>query len=309
MNDELQKVSFQMILDNRNSNLTGEFVNEFATEIKLSRNMEVALAEIRLPNTASSTTENMKFELIMGFANFDNPQWDREEILLKSVEIPSKTFTSNEDFIKSITELVRLDIGDLQNLIDKEDKSKFMKSPKESKIFYDGKSLFVNKPAWLEFDGTHFVNDIGYIVFSRKKFKELNKIIYWKFNDKIKRLLGFQPIDIYENFNNNKPIKAIYPFDLFEKLSAIYIYSDVVKTSHIGETKANVLRVICMDEKSKIYNKKFENLIFIPLRTKNITSIGISIRDLMGDILKFQNIKNNEIPVSVTLLFRPLEYF
>ena len=307
MNDELKNVSFQMILDNRNSNLSGEFVNEFATEIKLSRNMEVALAEIRLPNTTSTTTETMVFELIMGFANDDHPEWDREEILLKSVELPSKTFTSNEDFIKSITDLVRLDSLALINQIYKKDKSNIVKSPKELKKFTESRGHLSQRKARLIFNGTHFVNETGNIKFSSKK--ELNKIIYWKFNKKIRRLLGFQTNDIYEDIKKDRIIKAKYPFDLFEKLSAIYIYSDIVRISHIGETKANVLRVICMDSNSKIYNKKFENLIFIPLRTMNITSIGISIRDLMGDVLNFQNIKNNEIPVSVTLLFRPLEYF
>ena len=326
MNFELQNDSFQIILDNRKSNYSGEFVREFSKEIKLGRNMEVALGEISLPKATLITSKTMVFNLMMRFENGEHPEWDPEETLIKSVEVPASDFKTNEEFAESITDLVSIKRDDLRALFYNE-KAKYVKAPKLSKAeFNTGENIaYQFGESDIKFVENHFVHQMGWVLFldnsrnfntnTNKLLNELNKLLYWKFDNKLRSLLGFDESIFWRSNIVGQPnpkdleTKAKYRFDLFEKLSAIYIYSDIVKSSHFGETKANVLRVICMDDNSEMSVIKFENLIFIPLKINNINSIGISVRDIMGDVVEFENIKTTKIPVTVTLLFRPLEQY
>ena len=88
-------------------------------------------------------------------------------------------------------------------------------------------------------------------------------------------------------------------------LVLVYVYSNIIKESIVGNVKANILRVFQYDKtKSTVSTQyKFTNLFFVPLRIEEINSIRISLRDNLGRVVHY-----DEGYISLTLLFRPIEY-
>ena len=84
----------------------------------------------------------------------------------------------------------------------------------------------------------------------------------------------------------------------------LYVYCDILKESYVGNMKANILRIFPTNKTSneEDVTYTFHNLIFIPLRVENVDSITISVRNYLGDVIKFEG---NDI--SVLLEFRPIE--
>ena len=89
------------------------------------------------------------------------------------------------------------------------------------------------------------------------------------------------------------------------ELVLVYVYSNIIKESIVGNVKANILRVFQYDRtKSSVPTQyKFTNLFFIPLRIEEINSIRIQLRDNLGRVIKYE-----EGYISLTLLFRPIEH-
>ena len=83
----------------------------------------------------------------------------------------------------------------------------------------------------------------------------------------------------------------------------IYIYTDIVKGTHCGNVKANILRVLLTtlltDEELVDYS--FDNLMFIPLRIQEIHSIKISCADSTCITPNY-----DKVYISLSLMFRPV---
>jgi hypothetical protein len=111
----------------------------------------------------------------------------------------------------------------------------------------------------------------------------------------------FYPINDYENLLR-KQIAPNKP-KLEETNSTFFIYCNIIKESHIGNQKVNILRVFPR-EKSDQHNVSyvFHSLLYIPVRVQSINSITISVRNEMGNIMNIQG------DISALLIFRPIEY-
>jgi hypothetical protein len=110
----------------------------------------------------------------------------------------------------------------------------------------------------------------------------------------------FYPIKDYDNLlkkqiAKNKPILDIN--------NTFFIYCNIIKESHFGDQKVNILRVFPR-EKSDQNNVSyvFHSLLYIPVRVQTINSITLSVRNEMGNIMNIQG------DISALLIFRPIEY-
>ena len=82
----------------------------------------------------------------------------------------------------------------------------------------------------------------------------------------------------------------------------IYIYTDIVKETHCGNVKANILRVLLTKllTGEELVDYSFDNLMFIPLLIQEIHSIKISCADSTGITPTYE-----QGYISLSLLLRP----
>jgi hypothetical protein len=120
-------------------------------------------------------------------------------------------------------------------------------------------------------------------------------------NPKRDYLNQFYPSDDYVELLRIR--KATFKPLLNDTNDTFFIYCNIIKESHFGNQKVNILRVFPR-EKSDQHNVLyvFHNLIFIPLRVQTMNSITLSVRNQLGNIM---NIKGD---ISALLIFRPIEY-
>ena len=86
----------------------------------------------------------------------------------------------------------------------------------------------------------------------------------------------------------------------------IYLYCDIVKESYVDTQKVNILQTFLSETKvsdNDIRSIEFKNLIYIPLRIDEITSISIQLRDRTG-----ASIYNNKGAITCVLKIRPIEH-
>jgi len=157
-------------------------------------------------------------------------------------------------------------------------------------------------------------NKIGYSQFKRKSPSDeyVNfAYSYFNFSKNLHKIFGYN-IDKFPNviYDENTKIatnepEAINKVEFKNIVDILFVYSDIVKETYVGNTKTNILRVFPVNniDKNKIISYNFEHLFYIPLRVNEIISIKISIRDSLSNILLY-----DEGDISITLLFRPKEH-
>ena len=150
----------------------------------------------------------------------------------------------------------------------------------------------------------------------------LRAIYFFEISQELHELFGYalDQYPLYE-YDEKKEINFFWPSNLYDEylirsiiqnpvkleidVDTLFVYCDILKESYVGNMKVNILRIFPRI-KSSIEDKityNFNNLVFIPLRVENIDSITISIRNYMGEKIKFDG---NDI--SLLLEIRPIEH-
>ena len=104
---------------------------------------------------------------------------------------------------------------------------------------------------------------------------------------------------------NNTSIYGSGCLDLFLNMENIYVYSDIVKYSLVGNIYAPLLRIVPHEQKRRVgeyRNIQFQHRYYLPLNTQNINQNGIFLYDNQGELIKFKKGK-----VTVVLHFRKEE--
>jgi hypothetical protein len=100
-----------------------------------------------------------------------------------------------------------------------------------------------------------------------------------------------------------------YESDLSCGVHNIAVYTDIVEYSHIGDTKAPLLKVVPLNTRMRnnalycqqaISNKEFDTLEFKDLIQHDFHSITVHLRDSTGNPINFSSVGR----VHMTLLFR-----
>ena len=86
----------------------------------------------------------------------------------------------------------------------------------------------------------------------------------------------------------------------------IYLYCDILKESYVNDQKVNILQTFLSEKKvsdNDIRSIEFENLIYIPLRIDEITSISIQLRDMKGALIYY-----DKGTLNCVIKIRPIEH-
>lgn len=126
------------------------------------------------------------------------------------------------------------------------------------------------------------------------------------FSTELGQMLGIDSgYDTLEDHIHGKHYKARQPYDLTGGINNLYIYSDVVDYTTVGDVKAQLLRSVRIPTDSKFGEQvdiTYDNPFFIPLAKRDISSIEICIRDDSNEDINFQFGR-----VQVTLQFVKME--
>ena len=88
-------------------------------------------------------------------------------------------------------------------------------------------------------------------------------------------------------------------------IHSIFIYSDVIDTQIVGDSRTRLLRVINVSSKYReVVSRVYDNPDYLPVSSREINSIKIMLRDDTGQKILFTNSK-----VIVKLHFRKKRYF
>jgi hypothetical protein len=105
------------------------------------------------------------------------------------------------------------------------------------------------------------------------------------------------------NFTSTDPMELFY--EALHGIHSIFIYSDVIDTQIVGDSRTRLLRVINVSSKYKeVVSRVYENPDYLPVSSREINSIEIILRDDTGQKIFFTNSK-----VIVKLHFRKKRYF
>ncbi len=109
---------------------------------------------------------------------------------------------------------------------------------------------------------------------------------YWeKFNEGIKDYQYGEP-----KFEQIYGI-ARYPYELSGGTHSLYVYSDIVKPSFVGDSYSQLLRLIEIPPTAKFGEQiliSYPNTYYIPLIMKEFDTIEIDLKDDIGENIQFQ---------------------
>lgn len=150
------------------------------------------------------------------------------------------------------------------------------------------------------------------VVMTHGKTKD-NKLLMYRFGAELSDLLGISsgfvsktsalmdnmPDDIRNNVSNailpaanktDEVLESKTSFDLSGGINSLYVYSDLVDYTTVGDVKAQLLRVVKIPSDAKFgdaVNITFERPYYIPLSKRDVRSIEIEIKDDAGSLVNF----------------------
>ena len=342
MDQDLFKTEEQFLLLN-NLNSTDkkcDFEVNFKKTINLQEPSESALIDIHLPNEIVVNTfkERRKLTLTV-FWNFPIIRTETEKQI--SYNANRKYHDKMDQLVRtssaSYDYFLEPGITSLNGLLEKLETIE-MEISEQFKLFYvrnyrhaefiDGLNFFPPKLSYVNGKFRNIIGEIKYRGINNKwiaqeGFKDIDEyylkkpvdffkytVVYGFINlDKeLHEILGFDsnafPIVVKNGYklelkNNGF---ALNNFDL-GWFNLIYIYTDIVKESYCGDTKANLLKVFSRKySKNHIVPYHFNNLLYLPLRVSEINSIRILCADSFGETLTYLSGH-----ISLTLVIRPIE--
>jgi hypothetical protein len=166
------------------------------------------------------------------------------------------------------------------------------------------------------------INEINYelqkiknIVPPKIKYNKLNNKIYINaglheksikvypyFGEEIENILGLKNINNIHNSDvasyifkkkmyKNMNFEAFYPVEISAGYHTLYVYSNIVYPSYIGDTCAQLLRVVEVPKDASFGEQcviRYENPQYRPLLLNEINNIEISIKDDNGELIPFK---------------------
>jgi len=151
--------------------------------------------------------------------------------------------------------------------------------------------------------------------------------VYPKFSDELENMLGFKNRNIQNNIYNkterfdksNKPeifvnknskkssyIDGYHPIEINAGLYSIYVYSNIVYPSLVGDSFSQILKVVEVPNETEFGNTStvhYQNIQYFPVLFNEISSIEIDIRDDSGNLIPFKFGR-----VRIDLHFKKAEY-
>lgn len=141
---------------------------------------------------------------------------------------------------------------------------------------------------------------LGRLTIEKKEY-----LLSLKFSNNLREMLGFSDdkdvnptiIDSCKAYFNQsdvethkKHIVAKYPYELKGGFHSLFVYTDLIKPSIVGDTIAPLLRVVDVPE-SSVFSEQvsitYDQPMYFSLRNDEIDSIQVEIKDDSGNLVPF----------------------
>lgn len=117
------------------------------------------------------------------------------------------------------------------------------------------------------------------------------QIKFPKKDDGLGLMLGFDEILLDENLPGNsvpgRIIRGTYPIDINRGVYNFFIYSDIVSQQRVGDTQANLLKIVNVAQSDSIVNDFSHSTHYKPLAKNNINTIQIVIKTDSDEEVRF----------------------
>jgi len=252
-------------------NKASEFTNSISDKIELSDDFEVALQNIIFnPKFEAISAEDKRFNIWISMKFFhkdiENIQWNKNDGI-ELMYIPSINIGGDDN--NTCVRQLNNDLVDFlinHNLID------YTYQPI---LHYDSKT-----------------NKIKY-----NKLKPPKDSIYSSYRTKLTFSRAFMDMLGLEAASNSTTKPAfLYPMKI-NIPESIFIYSDIIKPSNMGNQCVNILDIL---PNSDIYAKNTVSPVYKPVNLTNINSISIKLLDEYGSQIAF----HESVRVTIVLHFR-----
>ena len=304
-----------LILTNKNKNNNiCEFETIFQKTIQLNQTCEIGIQEICCPTYLKTNKFNIEHEYKLIFLwnqDFSQDVYDKikeEEvdnfnthvIYEKTFKIPIGTHT-----IETLENRIFSKNNDYSDFIVSSEKKRFPDHDLDELSKFELKFPLVTYYPQVK----KFKNRIGELIIKSEDLSSTVAYIYFNFDYQLHEILGFN-VNVFPNVEifNNVPTQidegyATFSPDLYY-FNTIYVYTDIVKETYVGDQKVNILKVFAKkasDNDITIYS--FENIFYVPLRLEEISSIKIQICDSNGQVATY-----DKGDITLTLCIRPIKY-
>lgn len=113
-----------------------------------------------------------------------------------------------------------------------------------------------------------------------------------EFEPDLMNMLGLtKPNSFMEEINGILVQNGVRPYQIRGGLHSLYVYTNIVEPSHVGDSYVNLLRTITVDHSTEFASQivtKFTNPYYIKVRLNAITNITIECKDDTGNVFPFE---------------------
>ena len=262
-------------------NTISHFKTDFKIPFELSNNYQCGLVEIIYPSSVRNIPTDINIYLRYNYKK------DKQNVAILKFTIKSGNYsTINDLFFEIETNIKSVTTSFIE---------KYFKKLNHEADFEITLPLIELQKNFIKLEkGTVIVKD-----------KLIHKIgefeLYWTFDDILHYILG------YVESNLEKPEGlAKYPVDIYGSNHALYVYTNIIKESFVGNQKSQILRIIPLEKNINndeviMKSKSFNPILFFPLRMHSFDMIEIEIRDATGRYIVFESGR-----VIVTLMFKKI---
>jgi hypothetical protein len=244
-------------------NTVAHYKTRLAQDYALSGDWEVALTEIQYTRNWVSFEENEAEFVLIKLHDDGIPKWVEIKSAFESLKksLPAGYYANKGEIIQAILDMTEMEVKN------------------EMSIGWDSKSNIVT------------LNMSENVIFHPNAYLE--------------QLLGF-PLDLKKTCSvqelcfRNGIFRSTNKEVLNNRLTALYVYCDIVKPRPVGDSMANLLRCVPVTgEHGKVVYRSFHNLQYVDLDRYHFNEIEIDIRDDTGRRVPFEGGR-----LVVTLHFR-----
>ena len=124
----------------------------------------------------------------------------------------------------------------------------------------------------------------------RKGVSNQNKEVIYHYSKELSQLLGVYDGQQPGSDKKGDFLEGVRPYDLNGGIHSLYVYSDVVEFSTVGDVRAQLLRAVKIPNLIQFGDNvdiTYERPYYIPVASKEVRSIEIDIKDDAGEPVEF----------------------
>jgi hypothetical protein len=255
-------------------NTIANFKTKLSSSLNFSGDWECGLTSISYTNSWYNLVTAQKITLSI----FDEGY---EKVVDKDQYVDSGRYDTIDELLTVINEIVQELLKDLTY-----DKRADIKVEEYTRLVVIKQAYNGNKILFL-----NFPEELCYVLgFDKKDMDKTKETAMAKYQND----MNYPDLEDYQlkpMTNQEKYYVALHPYDLSGGYHSLYVYSNIVKPSHIGNSFTQFLGLVEIPNNVKFGEQvviKYQNPIYVPLILKEFDTIEIDIKSEFGESVPFE---------------------